>query len=113
MGERPRGATGSERTRGRGGASAVRRQVLAPLNSRVDKGGATVFNSTGEFWQEAEDLSQLPTGSYGPSFFGAFERTIRRANKCPVPHLYFLILKSPTSQELLIESPKGEGILYF
>ena len=60
--------------------------------------------TTGEFWQEAGDLSQLHAGSYDPGFFCTFERTIRRAQKYPGLKFNLLILKSPTSQEVLIYS---------
>ena len=40
-------------------------------------------------------------------FFRTFERTIRRVQKCPDPHLYLFILKSPTWQEVLIYSANG------
>ena len=68
---------------------------------------------TGEFWQEAGDLSQLRAGLFAwTRFFCNFERTIRRVQECPDPHLYSLMIKSPTSQEVLIYSYTGILLSY-
>ena len=44
--------------------------------------------------------------------FCNFKRLIRRVQKYPDPHLYLLILKSPTFQEVLIYSSNGILLTY-